>query len=124
MLKRNLLLIVLGVITLTFISCQNKSAQDHTDLDKPIIDSVQSEDGLWIHYQTQGTGNKSLVFVHCWSGNRSYWDHQVPEFSTDYQVVTLDIAGHGDSEAGRETWSMSAFGTDVAAVIDKLKLHG
>ena len=81
-----------------------------------------SADGVPIHYTVQGKGSPTLVFSHCWSGDKSYWDNQVPYFSDKYQVVTLDLAGHGESDMDRKNWTMEAFGNDVVAVIQKLDL--
>ena len=64
-----------------------------------------------------------MVFVHGWSCDRSYWDAQVPYFSERYRVVTIDLAGHGESGLEREVWSMRAFGQDVAAVVEELGLE-
>jgi pimeloyl-ACP methyl ester carboxylesterase len=38
-------------------------------------------------------------------------------------VVTIDLAGHGESGLGREVLSMTAFGRDVVAVVEKLALE-
>jgi pimeloyl-ACP methyl ester carboxylesterase len=37
--------------------------------------------------------------------------------------VTLDLAGHGESELGRTSWTMSAFADDVVAVVEELQLE-
>jgi pimeloyl-ACP methyl ester carboxylesterase len=84
--------------------------------------SVLSADGIPIHYEVHGSGEPALVFVHGWSCDRHYWDAQVPDFSEQHLVVTIDLAGHGESGLGRDVWSMSAFGHDVAAVADELGL--
>ena len=34
--------------------------------------------------------------------------------------MNLEVAGHGQSGAGREDWTMGAFGDDVVAIIDEL----
>jgi pimeloyl-ACP methyl ester carboxylesterase len=47
----------------------------------------------------------------------------VPYFSERHRVVTIDLAGHGESGLGREVWSMRAFGQDVAAVVEELGLE-
>jgi pimeloyl-ACP methyl ester carboxylesterase len=88
-----------------------------------VVDSVPSADSVMIHYDVRGTGDKTLVFVHCWSCDRSYWQNQVDEFARDYRVVTIDLAGHGQSGTGRKKWTMGAFGSDVAAVVNKLNLN-
>jgi len=85
--------------------------------------SVPSADGIPIHYEVHGSGEPTLVFVHGWSCDRSYWDAQVHYFSERYRVVTVDLAGHGESGLNREEWTMASFGEDVAAVVDDLGLE-
>ncbi|NNM05874.1 MAG: alpha/beta hydrolase [Gemmatimonadetes bacterium] len=85
--------------------------------------SVLSSDGVPIHYEVHGSGEPALVLVHGWSCDRSYWDAQVQHFSEQHLVVTIDLAGHGESGLGREVWSMSAFGQDVASVVEDLGLE-
>jgi len=86
----------------------------------PGVDSVASADGVMIHYEVSGQGEPALVFVHGWSCDRSYWKNQVDEFAETYQVVTIDMGGHGGSGLEREDWTLAAFGADVAAVVSKL----
>jgi pimeloyl-ACP methyl ester carboxylesterase len=85
--------------------------------------TVKSDDGVPIVYEVHGKGDIALVFVHCWCCNRHFWDAQVPDFSRHYKVVTLDLAGHGESGLKRKAWTMEAYGHDVAAVVKKLKLN-
>ena len=84
--------------------------------------SVLSSDGVPIHYEVHGSGEPAVVFVHGWSCDRTYWDQQVSYFSERYTVVTIDLAGHGESGTEREVWSIGAFGQDVAAVVEELGL--
>jgi pimeloyl-ACP methyl ester carboxylesterase len=81
-----------------------------------------STDGVDISFDVQGEGEPTLVFIHGWTNNKTIWDAQVSHFSEKYKVVTIDLAGHGMSGDNRDNWSMSAFGDDVAAVINKLNL--
>ena len=81
-----------------------------------------SADRIPIHYKLYGKGDVSLAFVHDWCSNMKYWDKQIPSFGINFKVVTLDLAGHGQSGAGRTAWTMEAFGQDVAAVVEKLDL--
>jgi len=84
---------------------------------------AKSADGVPIHYETQGQSQPALVFVHGWAIDRRYWDAQVPVFARTRQVVTLDLAGHGQSGRGRQDWSVAAFGQDVRAVVEALSLE-
>lgn len=82
-----------------------------------------SSDGVLICYETDGSGAPALVFVHGWSCDRRYWSRQLGHFAGRYQVVVIDLAGHGDSGGGREAWTMPGFGGDVVAVIESLGLE-
>ena len=81
-----------------------------------------SSDGVEISYDKQGKGKPALVFVHGWCCDKSYWKFQVPHFSKQHKVVTIDLAGHGVSGLNRQNWTIEAFGKDVVAVIEKLDL--
>jgi pimeloyl-ACP methyl ester carboxylesterase len=81
-----------------------------------------SADGISIAFRVFGRGQPALVFVHGWCCDQSYWDAQVDHFAQQYTVVTIDLAGHGESGLGRESWTMEAFGEDVVAVVRKLHL--
>jgi pimeloyl-ACP methyl ester carboxylesterase len=50
-----------------------------------------------------------------WYGQLSYFDQK-------YQVVAIDLAGHGESGKNRKNWTIEAFGEDIVAVVDKLDL--
>ena len=85
---------------------------------EPLTAEIPSADGVKIHAESWGNGATPLVFVHGWSCDSSYWRDQVKDLALDYRVVTIDLAGHGRSEAGREHYTMQAFGQDVAAVLE------
>jgi pimeloyl-ACP methyl ester carboxylesterase len=87
------------------------------------VDRALSRDGIPIAYRASGSGDPAIVFVHGWSCDRTYWRHQVPAFESTYRVVTIDLAGHGESGAGRDSWTVPAFGADVVAVVDALDLR-
>jgi pimeloyl-ACP methyl ester carboxylesterase len=76
-----------------------------------------SPDSVSIAYTVTGEGAPALVFVHGWCCDRNYWKHQVPRFSKKHTVVTIDLAGHGESGLGRADWTIAAFAEDVAAVV-------
>jgi pimeloyl-ACP methyl ester carboxylesterase len=82
---------------------------------------VITHDGVELAYEVHGLEDPdalTVVFVHGWAGNRTYWAHQVSFLSERHRVVSLDLAGHGESGLGRTDWSLPAFGGDVVAVVD------
>lgn len=55
-------------------------------------------------------GRPTLVFVHGWACDRSYWDAQVEHFSARHRVLAVDL--------DRREWTMAAFGQDVVASVN------
>lgn len=74
-----------------------------------------------IAYQVYGDGDLTLVFVHGWSCDSTYWSKQIEFFSKNYQVVTIDLAGHGASNVMRTDYTIESFGDDVLSVIEQLE---
>lgn len=75
-----------------------------------------SKDGTPISYEMSGSGKTTLIFVHGWSCDARYWRRQIPEFSKEFHVISLDLAGHGHSGISRKKYTMASFGEDVQAV--------
>jgi pimeloyl-ACP methyl ester carboxylesterase len=84
---------------------------------------ARTADGVDIAYEVCGDAADAtfaVVLVHGWAGNRTYWDHQVAHLCDRYQVVTVDLGGHGESGVGRADWTLPAFGDDVVAVVEEI----
>jgi len=108
---------MIGVVGVLFcmVGCKVECGPD-------LIGVTPSSDGVPISYSVYGEGETALVFVHGWSCDSRYWMKQVPFFSKKFRVVTVDLAGHGHSGMDRETYTMEAYGADVAAVVERLDL--
>jgi len=63
--------------------------------------SAATLDGMKIQSSSVGTG-PTIVFVHGWTCDSSSWTGQVPAFSKDHRVITLDLPGHGQSESPKD----------------------
>lgn len=66
------------------------------------LSKVESSDGVEIAFEAKGSGDIALVFIHGWSCDKSYWRNQINELSKSYKIVTIDLAGHGESGLNRE----------------------
>jgi pimeloyl-ACP methyl ester carboxylesterase len=82
------------------------------------VASVKAPDGVEIRYEVAGSGEPTLVFVHGWSCDRSYWRDQIDHFAKSHRVIAVDLGGHGESGLGRQEWTMVAFGGDVRAAVE------
>ncbi|HOP08446.1 MAG TPA: alpha/beta hydrolase [candidate division Zixibacteria bacterium] len=87
------------------------------------VDSLTTDDGVNIKYEVHSLGDTTLLFVHCWMCDRHFWDNQVQVFGDSFQVITMDLGGHGESSTNRKDYTVQAFGADVAALMNKLDLH-
>jgi pimeloyl-ACP methyl ester carboxylesterase len=85
--------------------------------------SVRSPDGIDIVYESHGSGDAAVVFVHCWACNRGFWRYQVEAvLAAGHRVVSLDLPGHGGSGSDRSRWSVADLADDVLAVADALNV--
>lgn len=112
---------VLAAAAVVFTGCGPQSTGASRQTNAATL--ATSADGIPIAYESLGDGTPAVVFVHGWSCDRSYWSAQVQPFSRDFKVVAVDLAGHGDSGLGRASWTIGAFGDDVAAVVRGLALE-
>jgi pimeloyl-ACP methyl ester carboxylesterase len=86
-----------------------------------------SSDSERIAYSVYGSGRSrkpTLIFIHGWSCDSRYWENQVTVFSflKQYQVIAIDLAGHGHSSSRRLDYTMLSFANDIKAVIEKENL--
>ncbi len=77
---------------------------------------AEAADGQRIRWNSFGEGPETLVLVHGWMCDSSYWAPQIKRFSATHQVIALDLPGHGQSDKTRKDWTMAAYADDVARV--------
>jgi pimeloyl-ACP methyl ester carboxylesterase len=73
-------------------------------------------------YEERGTGKPTMVFVHGWACNRSFFAPQAEYFSRQHRVVSVDLRGHGESDKPEGEYPIAAFADDIAHLIKKLGL--
>ncbi|HEY4645049.1 MAG TPA: alpha/beta hydrolase [Steroidobacteraceae bacterium] len=119
------LLAILAVVHLAACSKDDAKQAPPSDSASSVAEgaalTVASEDGVRIRYRVYGKGDPALILIHCWSCDSGYWDQQLDTLKARYTVVTLDLAGHGESGTARGDWSIPAFGADVAAVAGRIR---
>jgi pimeloyl-ACP methyl ester carboxylesterase len=119
------LLVSLTATLLGLAACQRRAPEPpkpgpQVTLAEGMERTVPSADGVLIRYRVLGKGDPALILIHGWSSDSTYWDAQLDDLSRHYTVVTLDLAGHGDSGTERAEWTMDAFGDDVVSVAQQL----
>ena len=82
----------------------------------------KTNDGASIHYEVNGNG-KPLVMIHGWDQSAKAFCENVPVLAQKYQVVTVDLRGHGESEKVTYGYRISRLATDVKQLLDYLDLQ-
>ncbi len=82
---------------------------------------VDIEDGR-LYYEVKGQG-RWLVLIHGAWASHEWWRWQVPVLSQHYQVLTLDVRGHGQSSALERAYSMDGFTRDLEILREKLGIE-
>ncbi len=80
-----------------------------------------SSDGESIFFQDSGKNQTTLLFVHGWRGNGTWWDAQRDAFFDRYRIIQMDLAGHGRSSKNRKKWSVQSYAEDICSVISQSK---
>ena len=79
---------------------------------------VNSE-GCRIYYRLEGAGTKPLlVLVHALGTDHGLWNPQMSALLRRFQVLRLDLRGHGASDAPPGDYSMAQLAGDVLAAVD------
>lgn len=100
-------------------SCNNSDTNAKTEL----TDKIKIENqGVDIAYDDSKNGDTTLLFIHGWNINKSYWTDQTTFFSKKYRVVALDLPGFGKSGKNRKSWTVEEYGKDITAVLNQLNL--
>ncbi|GAA5060314.1 alpha/beta fold hydrolase [Nocardia callitridis] len=86
---------------------------------------VQRADGTAIRYTVSGppNGATTLVLIHGWACDRTYFDAVTDLLSPDYRVIAVDLAEHGESRSPRTEWTIREFAMDVAAALTSESAH-
>lgn len=73
--------------------------------------------GLTWHYDKAGSG-EALLFIHGFAGCGAWWHHQLEFLKQDFEVIAIDLPGHGQS-----SWmplSLKEMAKDLAFLVDDL----
>lgn len=113
--KKAILLIVIATLSV----CTVAQTQEWLKAKQISIRDKQVE----INYYQQGQGDTTLLFIHGWCIDGTYWKNQVEYFSKKYNVYAIDLPGFGKSKAERANWTIEEYANDVTAFIDTMNLR-
>ena len=74
-----------------------------------------------MNYKLEGSG-KTLVFIHGLSDNLLYWEFLSSNLIHDYQVLRVDLRGHGESELGTDEITIDTYVDDLNNLLEELDI--
>lgn len=89
---------------------------------QPTEQTVQAKiNGISLAYHDQGSG-VPLIFLHAFPLNRSMWVEQEQALSSRFRVLTVDLRGHGESDAPLWRYTLDQAADDVIGLLDHLSI--
>jgi len=81
-------------------------------------------DGSKVHYYETGNPktDNAIILIHCWSCNADFWKDSFNAFPS-FRVISVDLPGHGKSEAPYLHYSMEHLARAVDAVLRQAKVR-
>lgn len=74
-----------------------------------------------MYYKVEGKG-RSLLFIHGLSDNLLYWNILAAHLRDDYQIIRIDLRGHGSTDLGTDKISIGLFVNDLKKLLDELNI--
>ena len=75
-----------------------------------------------LNYLLEGRGDKTIVFIHGLSDSLLYWEFLASNLKHDYQVLRVDLQGHGESELENEEITIETYVRDLNNLLEKLDI--
>lgn len=79
-------------------------------------------DDAHIYYEIHGKG-APLLFVHGWQCSHVFWQKNVDVLAENFNVITFDLRGHGNSSKGLHGITIKQYAKDVYDLIEYLGLE-
>lgn len=90
--------------------------------DVAVTQGAAENDGVLIRFTTYGAG-PPLVLLHGGLSSSLDWIGEIPTLARQFQLIVVDLRGHGESTMDAAEFSYRLFATDVLAVLDKLGIE-
>ena len=75
-----------------------------------------------LHYEIYGKGEEKLVLLHGFMENKTIWEDMEPHLAEKFQIIKIDLPGHGNSKIYEEIHTMELMAEKVKELTDFLKL--
>lgn len=74
-----------------------------------------------MNFKIEGNG-RPLVFIHGLSDSLLYWEFLASHLKRDYQIIRMDLRGHGESYLGNDEVNIDLYVSDLKNLLNDLNL--
>lgn len=92
------------------------------EMEEALTPAVVEVRGLRISYLRRGAGSTPVLLVHGFGGDANGWGFVQQALSSQFDVIALDLPGHGNSGKSIADGSLHGFAGFVLAFLDTLRL--
>ncbi|MCW8313039.1 alpha/beta hydrolase [Sphingobacterium sp. InxBP1] len=119
---KNILKTVNVLKSLIFIIVMTTVSQLQGQQAKPSDSGYAAVNGINLYYEVYGSG-KPIVLLHgAFMTIGSNWGQLIPELAKTRKVIAIELQGHGHSPFSERKFDHAILATDVAGVLDRLKI--
>jgi len=93
----------------------------HTEIELPPEGHMASVNGMQMYYELHGEGSP-LVLLHNFTGCTQFWQPFIADFAQEYQLILVDLRGHGRSTNPTNQFTHRQAALDVFALLDQLEI--
>jgi Predicted hydrolases or acyltransferases (alpha/beta hydrolase superfamily) len=124
-------LIYIGIVTGLFLmngcntpykSMTNISSMDELSYPFPVKKVQLPTSHYTIAYTDQGTGDKTIIFIHGLGSYSPAWERNLSELSKKYRCIAIDLPGYGKSSKQPHSGTMTFYASIVNEFAQELNL--
>lgn len=114
------------LLTLCFSSLAMQSQDEKFEFDQieyPYeVKKIDIGNEIEIAYIDEGSGSKTLVFIHGLGSYLPAWKKNIESLKSEYRCIALDLPGYGKSSKGNYDITLEFYADKVVAFLDSLNL--
>lgn len=84
-----------------------------------------AQDGCRLYYETEGLDSEKpvVVFLNGTMQSTVYWKPHATALKDQFQILTYDARGQGQSDLGKERPSLGGHAADLGSLLDHLEIE-
>lgn len=116
----NIRYLLKSILLITIVMSTTSTSDAQTV--KPAETGYASTNGIKTYYEVYGEGTPLVLLHGAYMTIGLNWGRLIPELSKNRKVIAVELQGHGHTEYSDRALSLATLASDVAGVLDHLKI--